>query len=73
MLKVANAENQWITTLTPSMPELLQQAQRILDGTIFCSVATCSVAVVPWVSPVFFAFDRQLNLYWSSAVAARHT
>ena len=28
---------------------------------------------MPWVSPVFFAFDSEINLFWLSEEAAQHS
>jgi uncharacterized protein YhbP (UPF0306 family) len=73
LIQLANAENEWVGCITPTPLELLQKAQQLLSDIIFCAVSTCSPDGIPWMSPVFFAFDKQINLYWSSAVTARHT
>lgn len=67
------AENQW-TISPPKTPEdVLEKAGRLFDLVTYCSLSTCSVEGQPWVSPVFFAFDAALNIYWSSAIASRHS
>ena len=45
----------------------------IIANNIYCTISTCSEDGYPWVSPVFFAYDKQLNLYWCSAVVAKHS
>lgn len=67
------AENQW--TISPSKPpdDAMEKVCRLLELVTYCSLSTCSVDGQPWVSPVFFAFDAALNIYWSSAIASRHS
>jgi len=36
-------------------------------------IATSSKAGNPWVSPVFFAYDEDYNLYWASEKTSRHS
>ena len=47
-------------------------AWQILETTRYCTLSTCSLDGVPWVSPVFFC-HQGLTLYWSSAIASRHS
>jgi nitroimidazol reductase NimA-like FMN-containing flavoprotein (pyridoxamine 5'-phosphate oxidase superfamily) len=71
----ACAENAWVTTID-SPQALLEwgtKAQSILQTNRFCTLATCSEAGLPWASPLLFAYDANLTLYWSSAIAALHS
>ena len=72
-MELANADNHWVTTLSQTPPELLHQAHRILSSSLYSSLSTCSSDGIPWNSPLFFAFDAQFNIYWSSAITSRHS
>lgn len=69
----ATAQNAWTDTLKGEDPEVLAQAQRILEANIYCTLSTCSTEGWPWASPVFFAYDPHWAIYWSSAIASRHS
>ena len=43
-----------------------------LPGVIHMSLATCADNK-PWVSEVLFVYDDELNLYWRSVPATRHS
>ena len=70
---IPSAVNQWTINPQPPPQAALEQAQRILNSVLYCSLATSSTEGHPWCSPVFFAFDAELNLYWSSAVVSQHS
>ena len=72
-MSIATAENAWIDTTDSRNPEVLSQARQIIETTIYCSLSTCTPDGFPWATPVFFTFDQDLNLYWSSAVVAKHS
>ncbi len=72
-MEVANPDNGWVKTVESSEPQIIQQARRIITGNIYCTLSTCSLDSIPWVSPVFFAFDSNLNIYWSSAIKSQHS
>jgi uncharacterized protein YhbP (UPF0306 family) len=72
-MEVATAENGWVNTIASSHPEAIAKARHILQRIHYCSLSTCSPDGFPWVSPVFFTYDQQLNFYWSSAIASRHS
>jgi nitroimidazol reductase NimA-like FMN-containing flavoprotein (pyridoxamine 5'-phosphate oxidase superfamily) len=72
-MEVAGITNSWINTADSNTPEVIEQARRTLASTIYCTLSTCTVDGFPWVSPVFFAFDEHLNIYWSSAVLSQHS
>jgi uncharacterized protein YhbP (UPF0306 family) len=72
-MESANAANRWVNTIDSKNPEILAQARRIIAHNIYCTLSTCSNDGYPWVSPVFFAYDQKLRLYWSSAIVAKHS
>lgn len=49
------------------------EAIGLLDKITFMSLTTCSLKAEPWCSPVFFAYDKDLNFYWLSSPEARHS
>lgn len=73
MMESANAANRWVNTIDSKNPEILAQARSIIANNIYCTLSTCSDDGYPWVSPVFFAYDEKLCLYWSSAIVAKHS
>jgi uncharacterized protein YhbP (UPF0306 family) len=72
-LEAASAENGWINTVDAHKPEVLEKARQIIESNIYCSLSTCSVDGMPWATPVFFIYDEQWNIYWSSAVNCQHS
>ena len=52
------------------MKNYTHTAFEILDMMYYINVATCDDKMVPWNSIVYWAFDRDLNIFWSSAVDA---
>lgn len=66
-------QNQWTISPLPTPIDALAKSARLLMSVTYCSLSTCSANGMPWVSPVFFAFDDALNFYWSSAIAATHS
>ena len=72
-MEVASVANGWVNTADSSNPEIIEQVRRIINSNIYCTLSTCSGDCIPWVSPVFFAFDGALNFYWSSAIASKHS
>jgi len=69
----ATAENGWINTLDSDNPEVIAKAHRIISSIHYCTLSTCSPDGFPWVSPIFFAYDDHWNIFWSSAIAAKHS
>ena len=55
------------------MKNYTHTAFEILDMMYYINVATCDDKMVPWNSIVYWAFDRDLNIFWSSAVDAVHS
>src|SRR5687767_5108601 len=50
-----------------------ETARNILGKVLYATVATTSGAGVPWNTPVFFAYDEQGNIYWSSNPDSVHS
>jgi uncharacterized protein YhbP (UPF0306 family) len=73
IMESANVANRWVNTIDSKNPEILARAKSIIANNIYCTLSTCSDDGYPWVSPVFFAYDEKLRLYWSSAVVAKHS
>jgi hypothetical protein len=71
-MSIATEENGWINTVDTLNPQVLERVLQILQHTRFCTLSTCSADGIPWASPVFFCYQG-LNLYWSSAIASRHS
>ncbi|PSB01352.1 pyridoxamine 5'-phosphate oxidase family protein [Merismopedia glauca] len=72
-MEIATATNGWVNTANSQNADVIRQAQGIIANNIYCTLSTCSVDGIPWVSPLFFAFDDNLNIYWSSAIASQHS
>lgn len=72
-MAIASSDNQWVTTPDGPQPQLQAKAEAILQSTLYCTLATCSTDGLPWASPVFFTYDPDWTLYWSSAIAAVHS
>lgn len=49
-----------------------EKAKKIIQENIYCTIATSSKGV-PWITPVFFAYDEEFNLYWVSNKESRHS
>ena len=50
-----------------------QEALEILNSQMYCVLSTASLQGEPWISPVFFAFDEKINLFWVSEECSRHS
>lgn len=48
-------------------------AEKILKDLIYATVATCDSKNNPWNTPLFFAYDQDLNMYWSSHPDSVHS
>lgn len=55
------------------MDEYVNKAKQIITENIYCTIATASLDSKPWISPVFYAFDEELNIYWVSDKNALHS
>jgi uncharacterized protein YhbP (UPF0306 family) len=45
----------------------------IIQENIYCTIATSSLDGIPWITPVFFAYDEKFNIYWVSNKDSRHS
>ncbi|MBD1919264.1 MULTISPECIES: pyridoxamine 5'-phosphate oxidase family protein [Cyanophyceae] len=72
-MSIATAENGWVNTADGQTPEVITRARQILESTIYGALSTSSADGMPWVSPLFFTYDSDWNLYWSSAMVAQHS
>ncbi|RUR73921.1 hypothetical protein PCC6912_54620 [Chlorogloeopsis fritschii PCC 6912] len=73
MMEPASATNGWVNTIDSKNPEVIAKASRIIANNIYCTLSTCCADGSPWVSPLFFAYDDNLNIYWSSAIVSKHS
>jgi general stress protein 26 len=69
----ASIHNGWVNSADRQDSKRLDQAHRILQTERFCTLATVDSAGFPWASPLLYGYDAGLTLYWSSAIAARHS
>lgn len=53
--------------------DLNKKAKEIIAKNIYLTVATTSLDGRPWISPVFFAYDADYNLFWVSNKDAKHS
>lgn len=49
------------------------QAKKIVQNNIYMAIATASKEGKPWISPVFYAFDKNYNLFWVSNKNSLHS
>lgn len=52
---------------------LENRALEIIDDIIYITVATICSDNTPWNSPVYTAFDNELNFYWASWTENQHS
>lgn len=55
------------------MDKYKKQAKEIIASNIYMTIATVSQDGKPWISPVFFAYDDEYNLYWVSDKNSHHS
>jgi hypothetical protein len=72
-MSIATAANGWVNTAEGQNLDAIARARQMIEGTIYCSLSTCSPEGLPWVSPVFFAYSSSWQIYWASAIAAHHS
>ncbi len=51
----------------------LEIAKQIIAGNIYMTIATASLDGKPWISPVFFAYDKYYNFFWVSNKNSLHS
>lgn len=55
------------------MDKYIEGAKKIIEENIYLTLATSSKKGKPWISPLFFAYDPDYNLYWVSSKYSRHS
>lgn len=55
------------------MNKYQKKAREIIASNIYMTIATASSSGKPWVSPVFFAYDQNYDLYWVSNRDSLHS
>ncbi len=51
----------------------VEKAKQILEDNIYCVVASSTKDGKPWISPVFYGYDEDYNIYWISDKDAKHS
>jgi nitroimidazol reductase NimA-like FMN-containing flavoprotein (pyridoxamine 5'-phosphate oxidase superfamily) len=69
----ASVHNGWVNSADRVDAKHLAQAHKILRAERFCTLATVDRSGFPWASPLLYGYDPGLTLYWSSAIASRHS
>lgn len=52
---------------------LIRGAKKIIEDNIYLTVASSSKNGKPWISPLFFAYDKKYNFYWISGKDSLHS
>lgn len=55
------------------MDKNVRRAAEIMEQIVYATVATADESAKPWNSPVYYAIDDDLNLYWSSDNKGQHS
>ena len=50
-----------------------EKVKKIIEENIYCTIAMTSLDGKPWVSPVFFVYDENYNIYWVSNKNSEHS
>ncbi len=45
----------------------------ILESSLYLTMSTVGDNGIPWISPVYTAYDEKYNFYWTSSPLARHS
>lgn len=67
------AKNNYVGIADPTDMDLPKRAIAILDACRYCTLSTVSPDGIPWGSPIFFAADTGINVYWSSSTVSQHS
>ena len=51
----------------------IEKTKEIIAKNIYMAIATASPNGKPWISPVFFAYDENYNLFWVSNKDSLHS
>lgn len=49
------------------------KAKKIIKDNIYCVISSSSKDGKPWISPVFYGYDGNYNIYWISDKNSRHS
>lgn len=52
---------------------LLEKAKSLLIGNVYLTLGTINADGSPWTTPLYFAYDDELCLYWVSPKNAQHS
>ena len=55
------------------MNEHYKKAEEVLNNIIYVTLGTSDLDNNPWTTPLFVAFDKELNFYWVSPKDSRHS
>ena len=47
--------------------------KKILDNNLYLTISTCDKKGNPWVSNLYFVYDKEYNFYWYSPVGSKHS
>ena len=53
--------------------EYVQKVRKIIEKNVFMTIATATPDGEPWVTPVFYSYDGELNFYWYSSSRTKHS
>ena len=53
--------------------DMASTTKKVIENNYHMVVATADTAGKPWVSPLFYMYDEDLNLYWVSGKTALHS
>lgn len=53
--------------------QLKQKFQKIIEKNSFMVLATVDADASPWITPVFYAHDKEYNFYWYSGKNTKHS
>jgi len=53
--------------------DITQKVKYLIENNRHMVIATANNAGKPWVSPVFYVYDKNFNLYWVSSKEAKHS
>jgi nitroimidazol reductase NimA-like FMN-containing flavoprotein (pyridoxamine 5'-phosphate oxidase superfamily) len=51
----------------------IEKTKKIISDNVYMTLATASLDGRPWISPVFFAYDGDYNLFWVSNKDSLHS
>ena len=55
------------------MQSFIQAAQKVITNILYINIASVTPSGKPWNTPVYCAFDKQLNFYWLSWRQNQHS